>query len=126
MKSKRYAKAYNRPEPGKMNVGERKYSHVLQLLKLAGEIQDWKFEPMKLDIGPSGGRCGYTPDFMVIALDDTIELHEVKGRTVKKGKSKAWCEEDAKVKIKAAANIYPFKFVMVWPKLAGGWDVEII
>jgi len=120
--SKRYAKAYKRPIPGVMNKGEQKYSNVLQSMKLAGEIQDWKFEPIKLRIGPVSGRCTYTPDFMVIALDDTIEFHEVKGRSG----DKAWCEEDAKVKIKSAAEQYPFKFVMIWPSKKGGWESEII
>lgn len=122
MNRKRYAKTYTRPVPGKMNVGEQKYSKVLELMKLAGEIQGFEFEPIKLRIGAPGSRCGYTPDFMVIALDDTIEFHEVKGRSG----NNAWCEEDAKIKIKAAANSYPFKFIMVWPALRGGWDKDVI
>lgn len=119
---KRYVKTYKRQIPGKMNMGEEKYSKVLQLMKLAGEIQDWKFEPVKLRIGPVGSRCTYTPDFMVTALDDTIQFHEIKGRSG----NKAWCEEDAKVKIKSAAEQYPFCFILCWPSVNGGWEREII
>lgn len=48
----------------------------------------------------------YTPDFMVV-FEDRIELHETKG----------YFEEDARVKIKVAAAMYPeFKFVAVYWK----------
>jgi hypothetical protein len=46
-----------------------------------------------------------------------IELHEVKG----------FWTDDARVKIKVAASIYPFKFMAVKPrpqKVGGGWEVE--
>jgi hypothetical protein len=46
-----------------------------------------------------------------------IELHEVKG----------FWEGDARVKIKVAAEMYPFRFLAVKAqskKAGGGWEVE--
>lgn len=49
--------------------------------------------------------------------DGSMELHEVKGH---------W-QDDARVKIKVASSLYPFRFqaVRVKPKReGGGWDIE--
>jgi hypothetical protein len=105
-----------------MNKTESAYAEVLFGCKARGEIQDYKFESVKLRIGPNGARCDYTPDFMVWSNDGHIEFHEVKGR---KSGGGYWAEDDAKVKIKAAAELYPFKFIIVWPRLkseGGGWE----
>jgi hypothetical protein len=68
-----------------------------------GEIQAYRFEPIKLRLAD---RTFYTPDFMVIR-DDQIEFHEVKG----------FWEDDARVKIKVAAEMFPeFLFVAVMYK----------
>jgi hypothetical protein len=122
MKRRRYAKTYNRPTPGAMNKGEQKYSKYLQIMKLAGEVDDFWFEGIKLRIGPSGARCMYTPDFLVQRTDGTLELVDVKGR---KGDS-YWAEDDAKVKMRAVADKYPFRMVIVWPKKDGSWGREEI
>jgi hypothetical protein len=46
----------------------------------------------------------YSPDFAVLTkADGTLEMHEVKG----------FWQDDARVKIKVAASIYPFKFIAV-------------
>jgi hypothetical protein len=50
--------------------------------------------------------------------DGQIECHEVKGH---------WMD-DARAKIKIAAEMYPFRFLAVRPKAkrdGGGWDVEV-
>ena len=45
--------------------------------------------------------------------DGTLEVHEVKGHWV----------DDARVKIKVAADMYPFRFIAI--KAAGGnWQTE--
>lgn len=59
----------------------------------------------------------YTPDFAVMMPDGQIEIHEVKG----------YWQDDARAKIKIAADMYPFKFIAlkVRPKKdGGGWSVE--
>lgn len=113
-------RAYHKP--GKMNGIERQYANHLSLLKAAGEIEDFAFEPEKLRIGDD---CFYTPDFRVIKsnlycgeqLEASIEFHEVKAAWKVKGKPgevKPHCEDDALVKIKSAAEHHPYKFIMVW------------
>ncbi len=82
--------------PGEMNKTELAYSQRLQVLKYAGEILDFKFECIKLNLA---ARTFYTPDFLVI-YPDHFEIHEVKG----------WWEEDARVKIKVAAETFPWFF----------------
>jgi hypothetical protein len=88
------------------------------MMKESGEILDYSFEKVKLKIG--GDICWYTPDFMVINSENEIEFHEVKGH-------KRVFIDDAKVKIKAAAMNYPFKFIVAFPiakKLGGGWEIQ--
>ena len=88
-----------RQKPGVMNKLEKSYSGLLEHQKLAGEIVSWKFEALKFRLAK---KTFYTPDFLVVA--DQIEIHEVKGH---------W-EDDARVKIKVAAEMFPeFQFIAV-------------
>lgn len=104
-----------RPKPipvstGGMNKTEQAYADRLELLKRTGEIVDWRFEALKLRLA-SG--TFYTVDFLV--LTDAVELHEVKG----------YWRDDARVKIKVAAQQYPwFKFLAVHRK-KNDWIVEM-
>ena len=59
-----------------------------------------------------------TQRLMVMRADGVIELHEVKG-------SLRIFQEDAKVKAKVCAAMYPFPVKVVWPrrkKDGGGWE----
>lgn len=83
-----------------MNKTEEEYSKNLELLKYAGDIIAWHYEPVKLRLAQS---TYYIPDFMVI-FPGHIEFHEVKG----------FWRDDARVKFKVAAETYPyFKFLSV-------------
>lgn len=88
---------------------------ALEPLKRQGVIRDYWHEPVKFRLAD---RTYYTPDYMLVLASGIIEFVEVKGR---KGAG-PWCEEDALVKIKVAAAMYPFVFRMVWPAKGGGWD----
>ena len=83
---------------GVMNSTEKAYAYLLDLQKANGTIQKYYFESMKLSIGKN---CGYTPDFMVVNSSGELEFHEVKG---------GFWRDDARVKIKACADKYPFIF----------------
>jgi hypothetical protein len=84
-----------------MNKTETRYANYLTMRQRAGEVYDWKFEPMKLRLA---WKTWYTADFFVEFEDGRLEVHEVKGH---------W-EDDARVKIKVAASLYPcFRFVAV-------------
>lgn len=106
--------AVGRLKTGQMNKTEAAYSQHLELCKREGSVLWYKFEGMKFRLADN---TFYTPDFAVMLFGGDIELHEVKGH---------W-EEDARVKIKVAADLYPFKFVAVkvqTKKEGGGWKVE--
>jgi hypothetical protein len=89
-----------RPTPGAMNKLEQRYADSLRINQLAGRIISYRFEPIKFRLA---NKTFYTPDFMVTRADQ-IEFHEVKG----------FWEDDARVKIKVVAEMYPeFAFVAV-------------
>lgn len=115
--AKQRMQAKGRLPKGVMNATETKYATYLDELKLAGEVVWWRFEPVKLLLAPL---TTLTPDFMVQLADGAVELHDVKG-------AKAIYEDDAKVKMKVAAQVYPFVFRVVFPKAkkdGGGWLIE--
>lgn len=95
---------------GQMNKLEAAYAEHLQLRKLAGEILDFKFEAIKFRLAD---KTFYTPDFVVFAADGVIEIHE----------TKAHWEDDARVKIKVFAALYPFR-VLAITRPKGVWTIE--
>jgi hypothetical protein len=106
--------ALGRLKTGEMNKLEQKYSEHLEGQKRDGEVLWFKFEGIKLRLADN---TFFTGDFAVQAADEVVEIHEVKGQ---------WFD-DAKVKIKVAASIYPFRFISVRPRAkkdGGGWKRE--
>lgn len=106
--------ARGRMKVGEMNATEARYLAYLEQRKQAGEILWFKFEGVKLRLADN---AFYTVDFFVMLADGTLEAHEVKGK---------W-EDDARLKIKVAQELYPFRFIAVKPVPAsrgGGWEVE--
>lgn len=106
-----------------MNKTEARYSECLQVRLLAGDILEWRFEPIKLKLAP---KTFYTPDFAIVMPDERLQLHDVKGRT---GSGPAGWTDDARVKIKTAAAMFPwFQFFgAAWlSKRQGGpgWKME--
>ena len=106
--------ALGRLKPGKMNQTEAAYAEHLRALQHAREILWFRFEGIKLRLADN---TFFTPDFAVMAADGVMEMREVKG----------FWQDDARAKIKIAADQYPFRFiaVRVRPKKdGGGWAVE--
>lgn len=109
--------AKGRLKRGERNKTEAAYEQHLEMLKRAGEILWYAFEGIKFRLAD---KTFYTPDFAVMNADGEIEIKEIKG-------SMAIFQDDAKVKIKVAAEMYPFRFFVVVPKLkrdGGGWEVN--
>lgn len=120
-KFSRFAK-HARRKPGEMNKTEAAYDAYLGLLLRAGEIDGYKFEGIKLKLA---NNTFFTPDFLVMAKDGVLELHDTKGTTKKlrvSGEKEAapWIEEDAKIKLKLVAELYPFRVFAVF-KVKEGW-----
>lgn len=94
-----------------MNKLEAQYRDSLEMMARAGEIRSFMFEPVKLRLAD---RTTYTPDFMVIGNNDILELHEVKG----------FWEDDARVKIKVAAEMFPMFLFKAFTRKKGMWIEE--
>jgi hypothetical protein len=106
--------ALGRLRAGVMNKSEAAYAAHLEGCKQAGSVLWWKFEGLKFRLADG---CFYTPDFAVLNAANEMELHEVKG----------FWQEDARVKIKCAAELFPFRFVALTArskKAGGGWQEE--
>lgn len=106
--------ALGRLPVGTMNKTEAAYEKDLRDAQTLGDIQWYLFEGLKLRLADN---CFYTPDFIVLASDNVLECHEVKG----------FWTDDARVKIKVAAQRFPFRFKAVRArakKNGGGWEVE--
>lgn len=111
VKSKIYAKGRVKRQVGEMNKTELAYSSYLENLKQAGIIDWYCFEGIKLRLAKN---TSYTPDFFIMMHDGTLECREVKG----------YWEDDARVKIKVAAELFPFKFIAV-KKNKNDWTEEV-
>ena len=108
-------RALGRLKAGAMNRTEQQYADHLELRKRAGEVAWFRFEGVKLRLADN---TFYSPDFAVMLASGSMEMHEVKGH---------W-QDDARVKIKVAAEMYPFRFIAVQARAkkdGGGWREEV-
>jgi predicted nuclease of restriction endonuclease-like RecB superfamily len=109
---KYYAKGHNKK--GKMNQTEAEFAAFLERGKQAGEILWYTFEGIRLRLADN---TFYVPDFQALHKDLSLVIYEVKG---------FWTEK-ARVKIKVAADKFPFIFIAamkVPKKNGGGWKFE--
>lgn len=107
-------RALGRLKVGAMNKTEVAYAAHLEARRAAGEVAWFLFEGIKYRLADN---TFYTPDFAVMLADGALEAHEVKG----------FWQDDARVKIKVAADRFPIKFIAVKAqskKAGGGWEVE--
>lgn len=106
-------RALGRLKPGTMNGTEAEYARVLDADKATGLVAWWAFEPFKFRLADN---TFYTPDFGVMLVNGELQAHEVKG----------FWTDDARVKIKVAASLFPLQFYALrkQPKKAGGGFVR--
>ena len=110
----RQVQALGRLRYGQANRTEAAYGEHLEALKMAGDVLWYRFEGLKLRLADN---TFYTPDYAVMKSDGLIECHEVKG----------FWEDAARIKIKVAAEMYPFRFLAIKVKAkkdGGGWEQE--
>lgn len=101
-----------RHQPGVMNKTEEARSRDLDAMQQRGEILDYWFEAMTFKLADD---TRYTPDFLVLMPDGLLVVEEVKG----------FWQDDALVKIKIAAAMFPFPFVALKKRAlkdGGGWE----
>ena len=107
--------ALGRLKTGERNKTEAQYETMLEDMRVAGDVLWYRFEGVKLRLADN---TFYTPDFAVMLSTGVMEMHEVKG----------FWQDDARVKIKVAADLYPFRFIAARPlpkKDGGGWQIEV-
>jgi hypothetical protein len=92
--------ALGRLKQGEMNKTEALYAKHLELLKLSGEVLWYEFDCMNLRLAD---KCFYKTDFTVMTKNNELQIHEVKG----------FWQDDALVKIKVAADKFPFRFIAI-------------
>jgi len=87
-------------KPSTMNKTEQRYADQLEMQYRAGKIVAWRFNAIRFRLAEG---AYYKPDFFIVKLD-SFEIHETKG----------FFREAAKVRIKTAAELYPwFKWYAV-------------
>lgn len=97
-----------------MNKTESRYALHLEQQLRAGDLLWFRFEGLKFRLAK---KTFYTPDFAVMRSTRELECHEVKG----------FWEDDARVKIKVVAELYPLRFIAVRPlseRDGAGWAIE--
>jgi hypothetical protein len=95
-----------------MNRTERSYSDFLELRKRMGEVAWYRFEGIKLRLADN---TFLTVDFAVMLSNGALEMHDVKGGPIM---------EDANVKLKVAADQYPFPiFIVRKGKTPTSWTI---
>lgn len=105
-------KPYRQAKPRGPNKWEAEYEIELKARLHSSEIIWYGFEAITLRLAD---RTTYTPDFVVMYPDRSIEVVEIKG----------FLREDANVKFKVAAELFPFVFLMLRKKKVsegGGWE----
>ena len=111
----RVAKGRPKTVPGTMNGTEKQYAEMLEVKRQGGEVLWYAYESVKLRLAD---KTFLTVDFFVMNDAGELEAHEVKG---------GFWEDDARVKMKVAASMYPFRFIAAQKlpkKKGGGWKVE--
>ena len=113
-----------------MNEEERAFARHLTSEVLAGNILRAWPKPWKFLLAD---KCTYTPDFVILHCDQTFEVADVKAfwkaskkalATNPKAKGKVHVEEDAAVKMKVAARMFPvFRWTYRFRK-DGEWKSE--
>lgn len=97
----------------RMNKLEARYAMRLEELRRAGKIVFWKFEAVALRLA---NRTTYNPDFYLMLADGSLGFHETKG----------FWRDDARAKIKIAAEQFPewFFVAVQWNSKARDWKFE--
>lgn len=117
-----FGRAQKRRDPGEMTQCEKRYSEVLEIMRLDGKIQEWAFEPERLVLAR---KTSYTPDFRVVLITGEVVFVEVKPH----GYQKFANQDKGAAKLKIAAELHPYIFWRAVERLksaGGGFEVETI
>lgn len=94
-----------------MNKTEKRRAIELEAKLRAGDIAVWEYGKVTLKLADD---TRYTPDFFIVENDGSVVFEEIKG----------FWRDDALVKIKVAAEQFPFQFYSLQAAKGGGWYVR--
>ena len=97
---------------GVPNGLESDYAAYLDTLRFGGDVLFWAFEKIRLTLAD---RTTLLPDFFIVTAEGKAEFHETKG----------FWREDARAKIKVAAQQFPCFVFKGVKKGKGGWEYEL-
>lgn len=103
--------ALGRLRAREMNKTEKEYLGYLEGKIIESSLLWCEFEGVKLRLADN---TFFTPDFFVMTAEGELQAHEVKG----------YMMDDANVKIKCAAEKYPFRFFVVRKAKNKTWDIK--
>lgn len=90
---------------------EARYAGHLDAQRTVGEIREVRYESLTVKLAK---HTTLTPDFLLDMPDRTVEIHEVKGQI----------REDAWVKLKVAASLWPWFRWFVVTRKKGEWIIK--
>lgn len=106
--------ALGRLKTGEKNKTEQRYEdEVLRPHMIVGKVLWYRFEGIKLRLADN---TFLTIDYAVLPDNGVLTLVDVKG-------GQAVIQDDARVKMKVGADLYPFRFQFAYPD-GGGWTHE--
>lgn len=111
MTTKRW-QALGRLPKGTMNKTEAAYAQQIEAQRRAGLIHAWKFHAIKVRLADN---TFYEVDFLVVAADMGLEIHEVKG---------GYTSDKGQLKIKLCAETLPWIRVFKATKGRQGFVIE--
>lgn len=113
------ARALGRLAPGQLNKTEARFDAHLWRQQAVGAVLWHRAQCLSLKLADG---CWFRTDFVILPADHVLTIVDVKG-------AKPMIEEDAKVKMKVAASIFPFRFAYAFPKSRAqecDWTLEYI
>jgi hypothetical protein len=113
---RQHARGLSNHRRSEMNKTEAAYGLELSILQAAGKVEWFEFQPMRFRVGKddSGRDAWYTPDWMVMQPDGNLEAVDCKGSGP--------IQEASYVRIRAAALLYPIRFVIAQQQRNGGFE----
>lgn len=109
--------ALGRLPSGVMNKTEERYlDQVIKPMMLSGELVWWAFEGIKLRLAD---HTFLEIDFAQMRSTGVLELVDVKG-------AEHLITDDANVKMKVAAERFPFPLFFAWPAGKRGFHVRLV
>jgi len=103
----------SRRVPGQMNGWESDWAARLQTQLAAGEIVAYWFEAVTFKLADD---TRYTPDFVVMLPTGELVIHEIKGPIM---------QDDAWVKLKVFAELFPFRTTLARKmRKHGEWEIK--